>query len=306
MSSTSRRIVIAGLGAWAASASAVAAQDDDPRLASTGADRARRLTVDVRIGGRGPFAFTIDTAAARTVVSDRIVAALGLEPIGEILLHTLAGAETVPSVLLPDLTVAKLAPVRLVAAVARHEGLGADGLLGLDVLQGRRVDLEVRTGRLAIRRARIDQPSFFDATPRSVVRFDLIEKPGLGSVIAAPVRTGNVVATALLDTGAQTTIVNSAFVRAVGPRFARPIPETPKATVTTATGQVLTADTAKIGYLRLGDVRVRDLGVLIGDFHTFRLLGLGDTPAVLLAVDILRSFSLVSIDLKRRELVFRE
>ena len=45
------------------------------------------------------------------------------------------------------------------------------------------------------------------------------------------------------------------------------------------------------------------LAVLMGDFHIFRLLGLADTPAMLMGVDVLGAFERVVIDLKRGEII---
>ena len=45
------------------------------------------------------------------------------------------------------------------------------------------------------------------------------------------------------------------------------------------------------------------LPVLMCDFHIFRLLGLENTPAMLMGVDVLGVFDRVVIDLKRGELI---
>ena len=62
---------------------------------STRADAHDRMTVPVRIGAKGPFAFLIDTGAERTVLSRDVATRLGLAPSGQALIVGVAGEQQV-------------------------------------------------------------------------------------------------------------------------------------------------------------------------------------------------------------------
>jgi len=57
--------------------------------------------------------------------------------------------------------------------------------------------------------------------------------------------------------------------------------------------------------LQFGDITLRNLPVLVGDFHVFDLWNLNDRPAMLLGVDVMKLFERVVVDLRRAELVLQ-
>lgn len=267
-------------------------------------DFAGRPSVDVVINGRGPFKFAVDSAATASVIASDLAEALQLPRRSDLMMHTLIGEERVGSVWADHLAADRLSIDGCRLAVGDRTGLiGMDGLLGLDQLVDRRVIMTFRGGdRLHIGASRIDQDGFLsEPRPRVMVnQRDRRQTHGL-FVVDAYVR--GLDAKAVIDTGAQTTLVNSQLAR-LG-RATRVVLRSGAngALVQSPTGAVRTAEAWMLPAVRLPGVALDRLPVLVGDFHTFARLGMADKPAMLLGVDALRLFQRVVIDLKRGEMI---
>src|SRR5512141_3002753 len=66
-------------------------------------DRYARMTVPVRLSGRGPYRFLVDTGADRTAVSTAIAAQLGLTSGPVAMLHSVTGTSEVQTANFPRL-----------------------------------------------------------------------------------------------------------------------------------------------------------------------------------------------------------
>lgn len=269
----------------------------DPRL---------RMLGPVRVEGRGPFQFVVDTGANRSVVSLELARELGLSIAGEVELHGIAGVERVPTAHVGRFDVAGILTRGLAMPVLPRWRLGADGLLGLDALAGRMVELDFRRRRVLLKRSRVRAAGSSRLTPDS-------RQPGaivparyrFGQLTIVLARAGNAPVTAFIDSGSQVTVGNSALQRAVAtgrlavPGAGRIVP------IYSVTSQVAYGRFEVVRLLTFGgDARLRNLPVVFSDLHTFRLWGLEDTPALLIGADTLSAFSQVTLDFGRREVVF--
>jgi hypothetical protein len=187
--------------------------------------------------------------------------------------------------------------------------LGADGLLGVDVLRGRKIRLDFRGNRFEI------APS---GTGASVNVFgdgaSRIPHRGRGIVVPAQYRSGQLVifdadvdgapVRAFLDSGAQITCGNLALWAAL----TRSTPDLASRAVATrlisATGQTTPAFLAPLPRLRLGGMALNNMRIALAPLHIFDLWDLDDRPALLVGVDVLRQFDEVSLDFLRREITF--
>ncbi|MDB5701259.1 MAG: hypothetical protein JWL66_1458, partial [Sphingomonadales bacterium] len=113
-----------------------------PTIIDSNADGAMRMTVPVTIRGSGPYQFVVDTGADRTVVSRELADRLGLEPAGTSTLHSMTGVEQVATVKLERLGIAGLVTPYIKAPALTEANLGAQGLLGIDSLKGRRIIMD--------------------------------------------------------------------------------------------------------------------------------------------------------------------
>jgi hypothetical protein len=57
--------------------------------------------------------------------------------------------------------------------------------------------------------------------------------------------------------------------------------------------------------LDIGELRISDMLVYVGDFHVFSLWGLDDEPTVLVGMDVLRQARALAIDYERGNVYFR-
>lgn len=302
----SRRVLGGALlGAMAAPGLALAqdTQIDEFRADQT-TDRVHRSTVPVFINDQGPFRFAVDTAASASVVADDLVERLDIAPAGELDMHTVIGLERVPAVRARTLSSGALSVGGARMAVGTRPGLiGLDGLLGLDLLAEQRLIMRFRgQGRSSINRSRPDPDQFLGAV-RPRVRFQPPQGGGAQLMVVNALVRGQAVQ-AVVDTGAQVTLINPALAEAAGARpFQSRSGSTGGALVQSPTGRAAVAEAMVVSAVHFDELVLDRLAVLMGDFHIFRLLGLADVPAMLMGVDVLGVFERVVIDLKRGEII---
>ncbi len=188
-------------------------------------------------------------------------------------------------------------------ALGTRSGLdGVDGLIGTDVLAGYRLSLSFRSrARAILRRSRRAEGGFWDAE-RPQARFGASGDQAFGLLSIAG-QSGGIPLRGIIDTGAQVSLVNEALASRASTRPIVLDDGSRNARVTSPTGRSVVARPLMLRRLHFAGVSLTEIPVLAGDFHSFGFWGLGDTPAILLGVDILGLFETVVIDMKRGELV---
>jgi predicted aspartyl protease len=267
----------------------------EPRYAApTTRDRIGRVWVPVHIDGSGPFRLVLDTGAQRSAILPKVAQLLGL-PLDRsppVRLHGITGTAIAPTVDIGYLTVGDLIiPSGRLTVVADAFG-GAEGLLGVDGLQDRRIRIDFRADQVDITRSNNRRAtSDFIAIPFL---------PDTRELLAVRAEVGGVVVRAIIDTGAQTTMGNEALRTALRRQLARAglgVDE-----IQGATGDIQTGLGARVSPIRLGNLQVRDAHVTFGDLHIFDMWELSDTPALVIGMDILGLVDTLVIDYGRKEL----
>lgn len=268
---------------------------DAPLQARTGADQAMRLTVPVTVAGKGPYHFVVDTGADRSVIAREIAFSLGLDAAPTATLHSISGESQVPMVVVPHLGIAGRSTGQILAPALSRDNLGADGLLGLDALKGRRVIMDFRHRTLSI----------LPAGQREVVEPDTIvvtARTRLGQLVLVDAEVDNTPITVIIDSGAQNTIGNSALRRLLGKRNRKL--EFFKTELIDVTGGRLPAEVAAVRRIRIGGVNIDSVAIAFADAHPFERFGLTEKPAMLLGMDTLRGFRRVSVDFAQKKVRF--
>jgi predicted aspartyl protease len=273
----------------------------------TAFDEALRMTVPVHVDSRGPFQFVVDTGANHTVVGVETAARCSLAGDGTAAVHGIAGIQPAPLVKVPRLRVGQVQSHNLSLPVLPKAALGADGLLGIDVLKGRRMELNFRANTFQIGPSGVG-PSIERATDTR------IPDPAKGIVVPAQYRSGQLVifdadgdgipVRAFLDSGAQITCGNEALRAALvtaDPDYAQRMAQTQ---LISATGQTSPATLALLPRLRLGGIGLNSIRAAFAPLHIFNLWGLNERPAMLVGIDVLRNFDSVTLDFGRREVTF--
>jgi len=259
----------------------------------------QRMAVPVTIGDNDDSRFVMDTGAERTVISRELADRLALGAGPRVNLVSLSGRSQVATVAIPALRFGRKResqPVMAPALSYRH--LGASGLLGVDLLDGHQVSIDVDGKRMMV------QPS------RRTNRVLTGRRDPNEVVVRAASRLGQLIVTdadyrgtrirVVIDTGSGLTIGNMAMRRLVGSR-GKPLGRIP---ITSVTGQQVLAELHQVDRFRLGGMQISNAPMAFGDLAPFHTLGLDDTPAMLLGMDAFRTFRRVDIDFANRDIRF--
>jgi hypothetical protein len=261
----------------------------------------------VALNGRGPFTFVIDTGAGATSIADTVAAQLSLPPLQPMLVHGITTASVTPSVEVDRLVLSGLGFRGLRCPILPRDQLGADGLLGLDVLGKFRLSFDVtrRSASLSVRGVRIITGGGTMSTGTRISRDGIRSSRGrFGQLILTQVVVEDQPVAAFIDSGAQYSIGNLALRRAIaarrrdGGRLSRTIP------LYGVTGQSLQAELARVDDLKLGNSRLGGTPLLFADLHCFETLGLSGRPALLVGADLLGRFRNVTLDFPSGRVTF--
>ncbi len=270
----------------------------EPRfVAATLHDRIGRIWAPVRINGQGPFRMVLDTGSNRSAVTTAVAAALGMVPAMDsaVIMHGVTGTRTVPTISVDSLVVGEL-ELRSKRLPVLSDALGgADGVLGTEGLLDKRIYIDFRHDLITISRSRLQKPPpDFLTIPVKIVK---------GLLLVANVRIGTVRAKAIIDTGGQTTIANTALRDAMSRRI-RPEDILANEIIGT-TLDVQRGDLVLTPSIAIGKLEIRDAYVTAGDMHIFQYWKMTEEPALLIGMDVLGQFSTLIIDYQRRELQVR-
>lgn len=285
----------------------------DDAVLQAGFDPVLRMTVPVLVEGAGPFTFVVDTGANHSVLAIETALGLGLPSAGTAQIHGIAGVEPAETVSVRRMTIGSVVTGRLRMPLIPRRDLGADGLLGVDVLTRRDVLLDFERNRFNIAPSntsfrkkavsgggRLAAPAF----DPNIVVVPARYRFGQLTIIDAEVGVGLPI-TAFLDSGAQSTVGNLALRNAAFLQEPGLALRTQRVQLVSATGQTVSGDLARLPGLRLGGLRIGNLSCVFADLHTFKIWDLVDRPAILIGMDVMRHFRSIELDFGRREVVFQ-
>ncbi len=276
----------------------VLAGQDGGQQASTvdvieiGVDRHDRMTVPVRFGENGPFEFLIDTGAQNTVLSKSLAARLSLVSTRKAKLVGIAGIEIVDTVDIDEMGLGRRSYYSLLAPLLDRANIGADGIVGLDSLQGQRVLLDFKRKLITIGDAK---------TLGGNRGYDIVvtAKRRSGQLIMADAVIDGVRTEVVIDTGAETSIGNPALQRAMSRRRAHGT-----TMLLSVTGQEIEASLGIGDKLVINNMTIYNLQIAYADAPAFAALDLDKRPAILLGMRDLRNFDRVAIDFAARKVLF--
>ena len=261
-------------------------------IVAIGTDRHDRMTVPVRIGASGPYNFLIDTGAQNTVLSKALAAQLSLVSTRKARLVGIAGTEIVDTVDIDEIGLGRRSYYSLLAPLLDQAHIGADGIVGLDTLQGQRVLLDFKRRLITID----------DAKNLGGNRgFDIIvtARRRSGQLIMADAVIDGVATDVVIDTGAETSIGNPALQRAMARRRGQGT-----SILTSVTGQQIEAQMGIGRKLVVGNMTINNFLIAYADAPAFGALDLDKRPALLLGMRDLRTFDRVAIDFATRKVLF--
>jgi predicted aspartyl protease len=257
-------------------------------------DRLERMTVSVRIENGGPYEFIIDTASQRTILSKEIAGALALDIEDEVTIVALAGSTIVQTVFVPSLTLGKRSYDSLISPTFRSASIGADGVLGLDSLQGQRILFDFLARNISVEDT--SQP----LRSRSLHEIVVTARRRSGQLIFTNATIAGVKTSVIIDTGGELSIGNKALQR----RLRLKSSAMTQIQLVDVTGRSVPADYGIAEELLIGRARFGIIPIAFADIAPFKALKLDKKPALFLGMDALRQFDRVAIDFANRKIYF--
>ena len=254
-----------------------------------------RMTVEVRVNGRGPYQFLVDSGADTSVVGLRIASDLQL-PLGTpTVLHGTTGSAVVGRVLVDELRLGAATIHNLEIPALKEGDLGGAGMIGIDALVEQRLMMDFEKRVIKAEDAR---------QPARMMDGDIVvvARRRRGQLILTEVNAAGHPVEAVIDTGSEITIGNLALrdklMRGNRKKFVT-------VTAIGVTGIPLDLQLAKVGELQVGSVTLRDVLIAFADVPPFTVFGLDKQPALLLGTDLLDTFRRVSLDFRSRKVRFQ-
>lgn len=273
--------------------------EEDAASGATRADQAGRVIAPVMVNGQGPYRFIVDTGANRSALSRGLAEQLGAPSEGMAEVHTIDGVSIAPLVSVDSIEFGGMA-VDGAAMPILDSGVlgGADGLLGVDGMRGRRLTMDFHRRCIEIAAS---------ATARRLSGWNTVEgELHFGHLVLIEGRVRGRRINILLDTGAGTTLANNALREQLAEVAVRAEVVGEARVRAYTAGAPIVLDTALIiPRLGFGEIEARNVLAYVGDFHIFDVWGLRDEPTLLLGMDALSQVRGVSIDFATGTVRFR-
>lgn len=305
------RVVLA-LASWAAATAPCANQEPatqqgitevtvsapEPRyVAPTLRDRLGRIWAPVYLNGKGPFRLVLDTGASHSAIIAQVATDLGLplEGTETMLLHGVTGSAIVPSVKVDTFVVGDLESHGKVLPIVPDALGGADGVLGMEALQDKRIFIDFMHDKITISRSHGRRADFgYETIP--LVRT-------VNGLLMATALIRGVHVQAIIDTGGQATVANPALQAALRARHRSE--DLRPSSITGATDDVQPGQDVTMPPVELGPVIIRAPYMTVSDLHIFERWNLTREPAMLIGIDTLGLLDILIIDYRRLELQIR-
>ena len=256
-------------------------------------DNEDRMVVPVTLSGAGPYYFLVDTGADRTAVSRELVDKLKLQTGDGAELHTITGVSQVRTARVGEVELAQRPQRSIDAAVLEGAYMGADGIVGVDLLRSERVQFDFEKQTMSIVPSATPD---FRSEPGTIV-IEARRKNGRLIVTDAVANDQNVIV--ILDTGSDLCLGNEALRRKL---LGKNIADGDHLVeLESVTGARISGDYTVVRNLTIAGVELSNLAIVFADAHTFQQLGLDKKPALLLGMNALRAFKKVSIDFANKK-----
>ncbi len=276
----------------------VVVQAREPRyVAPTQRDKIGRVWVPVYINQQGPFRLVLDSGATRSAVIPAVAQELGisLDRSPKVLLRGVTGSAVVQTIKVDSLSVGDLLIAPSTLPIVNDAFGGAQGLLGMDGMHDKRIYIDFRNDFINVSYSKNLRAAYgFEAVPFLKTNLKLL---------MVDAQVGSIPVRAIIDTGAQASVGNSALREALASRYTRRPHSVDE--ITGATGDMQTGVGVTVSPISIGNLTIRDAHLTFGDIHIFEYWDMGQQPALLIGMDLIGLMDTVIIDYHRREMQIR-
>ncbi len=277
-------------------AQAINPTEPDPDVVQLSPDLSARMTVEVTIGGKGPYFFIVDSGAERTILTHELAQELDLRPGKTVQIHGFDGVRIAESALVPNMQLSQVSAQRLETPLLERQNLGASGIVGIDVLQSQRVLIDFKAETMAVTPSPRDKEDFEGESV--IVR----ARKMLGQLVLVDASVGDVPINVIVDTGAQISVGNEALRRLL--QRSKIAVSLDRFSLRSVTGDLTDVSGTIVKGVRIGGLNINNLPVAFTEAHLFQKLGLRREPSLLLGMDALKLFDRVSIDFAKKRVRF--
>ena len=261
-------------------------------------DPSDRMTVPIRLDQGAAHQFLIDTGAEQSAVSTELARSMKLASRGDRRVISFAGVHRIPMVRIPEMFIDRRVHRQVDALTFGRGAMGADGLLGIDSLVDQQVRFDFKRRTLAISAA--PKVSARAADGEVLVRATL----KTGRLVMSRAQANRVKIDVILDTGTSVSMGNGALRRELE-RTGR-IGPLKRIAMLAITGEVVQVDYGILKQVVIDrSVVIQRMPIAFAVAEPFDYLGLGERPAMLMGMDVLRSFGEVTVDFRNRKVRFR-
>jgi predicted aspartyl protease len=277
--------------------SQVVVEAPEPRFAApTLRDRIGRIWAPVLINGHGPYRLVLDTGATHSAIIAQVADSLGipLAAASTVRVTGVTGTAVVPTVAVDRMEVGDLSVDSTMLPIVADVFGGAQGVLGTEGLSDKRIVIDFGRDRVVISRSRGSlERAGYSTLPLRQLRDHLL---------ALDVRVGGVRAKAVIDTGAQVSIGNTALRTALQRRGSK---DAKKEEIEGVTLEVAKGDMIPAPPIEVGKLQFTGVSITYGDMYIFDRWHLLNDPTLVLGMDVLGTVDVLVIDYRLRELQIR-
>src|SRR3989475_1748194 len=168
------------------------------------------IFTQLSINGRGPYNFAVDTGATQTVISEKLIAEVGLQPITSTVVYGIGGAGKVDTKLygVNEIAVGDV-KIKNIPVGTFNDPLGsqvADGILGTAVLSDFIITVNYPANQLELSRKRQPAPATTEVLPAWY----------FSNLLLVPVSVNGKQGNFIVDTGAVTTVLSHNMAAQLG------------------------------------------------------------------------------------------
>ena len=235
----------------------------------------------------------IDTGSQNTALSLSLATRLELASGPKVQIVSVADVFPTDTVHVDALDLGQLTLFGLQVPLLEEQRMGAEGILGTDALQGRRVLLDFVHNRMEVgETGSLGGNSGYEIVVQARRRS--------GQLIMTNARIDGILVAVVLDTGGGTSVGNRALQAALYRRGRI----SQQVSLLSVTGQSVVADIGFARQLDIDAVTVANLIIAYTDSPAFAALDLSRKPALFLGMREMRLFRRVAIDFQTRKLLF--
>jgi hypothetical protein len=210
------------------------------------------------------------------------------------MLHGVTGQASVPTIRVDTLSVGDIAVDSPLLPIVPDALGGAEGVLGSEGLKNKRIFIDFRNDKIVITYSRNERPPHgFYTVPFRLIR---------GQLIVVDAMIGTVHTRAIIDTGGQSTIGNTALRSALNARYFMygKVDRIIGATLAEQPGELIGTPA-----IAIGPIVINDSAVTFADLYIFKHWKMVSEPALMIGMDALGMLDTLIIDYRRKELQIR-